>query len=177
MTEGYYVQVVGGIPGQPDLGNADPVRQAALQASVFQQNQAIKEAAVAGGRYVAPNTGHDPMAPMWASQPGNGNVPIAGWTCQNSTVSGPFPPYTAANTGTVPDWTSDPNPAAAGSYSMSSPPVYNDFQSREPQGATAGAGGGAIGAPFWDAPGAQEADNPNTSSQFSQGSIGQSLEW
>jgi hypothetical protein len=167
MTEGYWVQVVGGIPGQPDLGNADPVRQAALQASVFQQNQAIKEAAVAAGTYVAPNTGHDPSGPEWASQPGLGNVPIQGWTVQNS-VGSPFPPYSAVGMGTTPDWTSDPNPAAAGSYDMT--PVRSDGDYNP-------LNQGPIGSPFFDAPGAQQPDNPNTSSQFSQGAIGQSLEW
>lgn len=165
---GYWTQIQGGIYGQPDLGGADPVTQAELQNAVFQRNQLIKEAASVAGTYVAPNTGHDGNAPMWASQPGNGNPPLQGWTCQNSTGS-PFPPYTAANTGMVPDWTSDPNPAAAGAYDMTSPPFYGGQYNPLNQG--------PIGSPFFDAPGAQIADNPNTSSRFSQGHIGQSLEW
>jgi hypothetical protein len=181
---GYYVQVVGGIPGQPDLGNADPVRQAALQQSVFQQNQAIKEAAVVAGVYVPPGTGSGPpSAPEWANQVGGpSNVPIVGWTAQNSRAGTAFVAqpgqWMATDMGTVPDWTSDPNPAAAGSYDMTSPPVYNDFQRADTlQGAVPDAGGGPIGGPFFDAPGAQLPDDPNTSSQFSQGHIGQSLEW
>ena len=94
-------------------------------------------------------------------------------------TSGPFvQPWTAQYMGTIPDWTSDPNPAAAGSYDMTPVVAYNDFQRADTlQGATANAGGGPIGSPFYDAPGAQLPDNPNTEARWSQGSIGQSLEW
>ena len=183
MTLGYHTQLEPGIPGQPDGGNADPVRQAALQQSVFEQNQAIKEAAVSRGTYVPPGTGSgEPQAPMWANQPGGpGNMPIVGWTVQNS-AGNPFVEqpgtWTGVDMGTVPDWTSDPNPAAAGSYDMTQVPAYNDFQRADTlQGASPDAGGGPIGSPFFDAPGAQDPDNPNTAAEYSQGSTGQSLEW
>lgn len=180
---GYHQPYFGGIYGTPNPAtDSSPVSLAAQQQAVFAQNQAIKEAAVARGVYVPSATGNEPQQPEWASQSGGpANLPVVGWTAQNH-VGQPFVSqpglWTAAHMGTVPDWTSDPNPAAAGSYSMTAPTVGNDFQRSDTlQGATAGAGGGAIGAPFFDAPGAQEPDNPNTSSEFSQGSVGQNLEW
>lgn len=118
--------------------------------------------------YVPPGMGYGPDAPEWATQPGGpANLPIVGWTCQNSTGS-PFAPWSAQDMGTVPDWTSDPNPAAAGSYDMNvtvTPEAPNTLNR------------GPIGAPFFDAPGADAPLNPNTSSQFSQGHIGGDLEW
>jgi len=127
---------------------------------------------VNSGTYVPPGTGNGPQQPEWADQSGGpANLPVVGWTAQKNTGQ-PFVAqpgkWTAQDMGTVPDWTSDPNPAAAGSYDMTSPPVYNDYNPLNE---------GPIGAPFFDAPGAQEPDNPNTSSQFSQGSSGQNLEW
>jgi hypothetical protein len=82
----------------------------------------------------------------------------------------PFPAYTAENMGRIPDWTSDANSAGAGSYDMTQVVAYGDYN---PLNA------GPIGEPFFDAPGAQEPSNPNTSSQYSQGSIGGGggLEW
>jgi hypothetical protein len=179
---GYHEPYYGGIYGTgTEASESDPVARAALQQAAFAHNQAIKEAAVARGTYVPPGTGNGPQQPMWADQSGGpANLPIVGWTAQSHTAQAfVVQPgkWTAAGMGTVPDWTSDPNPAAAGSYDMTSPPAYNDYRRSDTvQGATAGAGGGAIGAPFFDAPGAQEPDNPNTSSQYSQGSVGP-LEW
>ena len=77
-------------------------------------------------------------------------------------------PGAPGSIGTTPDWTSDPNPAAAGAYDMTPVRSDGDFNPLNR---------GPIGAPFFDAPGAQQPDNPNTSSEFSQGAIGQSLEW
>ena len=180
---GYRELYYGGIYGTgTEQSESDPVARAALQQSAFAQNQAIKEAAVAKGVYVPPGTGNGPQQPMWADQSGGpSNLPVVGWTAQKN-VGQPFVEqpgtWTAVDMGTVPDWTSDPNPAAAGSYDMTSPPVYNDFQRADTlQGATPNAGDGPIGSPFYDAPGAQLPDNPNTEARYSQGASGQNLEW
>ena len=77
----------------PSAGDPSPVTRAALQNSVFQMNQTIKEAAVVAGVYVPPGTGHGPNAPQWATQPGLGNLPKIGWTVQNSGLS-PVPVIT-----------------------------------------------------------------------------------
>lgn len=169
---GYFQQIQGGIPGQPDLGNADPVRQAALQQSVFAQNQAIKEAAVVAGTYVPPGTGNAPSAPEWASQSGGpANLPIVGWTAQKD-VGTPFvtepDEWTAKDMGRIPDWTSDANSAGGGSYDMT--PVRSDGDYNP-------LNRGPIGEPFFDAPGAQEPNNPNTSSKYSAGTLGGFSEW
>ena len=127
---GYFPQVQGGIFGQPDLGGADPVRQAALQEAAVQTNLRIKEGLVlssGGGGYVPPALGYPgPSAPEWANQPGGpGNVATIGWTAQNGSGSA-FPPYSTENIGGVPDWTSDANPAGAGAYDQTQVVAYGD---------------------------------------------------
>ena len=111
MTLGYHTQLEPGILGtSPSTSDAfdypapfdqmgpfdgplafqtdsDPFRQAALQEAVFQQNQAVKEAAVAAGLYVPPGMGYGPSAPEWATQPGLGNLPKIGWTVQQPIIS------------------------------------------------------------------------------------------
>ena len=169
---GYHQQLQGGIFGQPDLGNADPRRQAALQEAAVQQNLLLKEAAVTAGVYVPPGTGNSQNAPEWASQPGGpSNMPVIGWTAQNST-GGAFVEqpgeWTAKDMGRIPDWTGDNNALAAGQYDMNQVRSDGDYNplNRAP-----------IGAPFYDSPGADLPNNPNTSSKFSQGSGGGDLDW
>lgn len=101
---GYYEQSPGGIYGNPDGGNADPIRQAALQEEYAEAMLAFTQAP----GYVPPNYVHA----------GSGALPTIGWTVQNP-VGGAtaFPPYDP-NVGTIPDWTNDPNPIAAGSWDM-----------------------------------------------------------
>ena len=169
---GYHQQIQGGIFGQPDLGNADPVRQAALQEAAVQQNLLLKEAAVTAGVYVPPGTGHSQNAPQWATQPGGpSNMPVIGWTAQNGTgtafVEQPGA-WTAEEMGRIPDWTSDTNALAAGQYDMT--PIRSDGDYNPLNRAP-------LGEPFYDSPGADLPDNPNTSSQYSAGTLGGFLEW
>lgn len=107
---GYYTQVEGGQPGQPDgppLEAQAATQEAAAQASFL---------AVTSPGYVPSSCGYGgPSAPMWASQLGNGNLPKRGWTVQNDTTGSPFGDYDA-NVGFIPDWTGDSNPIAAGAY-------------------------------------------------------------
>ena len=103
--------------------SSNPVSRAALQEAAFQTNQRIKEA-IATTSYVPPGTGYGESSPNWAVQPGGGNPPITGWTAQNGAGGPAFRPYSSEGIGTVPDWTSDPNPAAAGSYDATPSPGF-----------------------------------------------------
>lgn len=112
---GYFQQIQGGIYGQPDGGNSDPVSRAALQEQYAQMAAAMTT--VEG--HVALAEGYQQSAPEWASQPGGpANVPISGWTAQNSTGPAFHQPYVATDMGRIPDWTSDSNALAAGQYDM-----------------------------------------------------------
>lgn len=98
---GYYAQVEGGVFGQPDGGNSDPVTRAELQ-----------EASAVLSRSFTTQPGYVPACYV---QMAAGNPPIIGWTVQKDAGS-PFRPYTP--TGHIPDWTSDVNPIGAGSFDM-----------------------------------------------------------
>lgn len=128
MDIGYHPQIQGGIYGQPDLGDADPARQAALQELAMQANLRVKEGLVlSDAGYVPPGTGYGPSAPEWATQAGGpANLPKVGWTAQNSTGS-PFGPYDDSEIGGIPDWTSDANSAGGGRWDQTSPIAYGDY--------------------------------------------------
>jgi hypothetical protein len=122
--------------------------------------------------YVPPGMGYGASAPMWATQIGGpSNLPRIGWTVQNAGSVGAFVEqpgeWTAQHMGRIPDWTSDPNPAGAGQYDMT--PVRSDGDYNP-------LNRGPIGAPFFDAPGADQPPNPNTAQDIT-GTIGGDLEW
>lgn len=150
---GYHPQIQGGIPGQPDLGGADPVRQAELQEASMQANLRIKEELVlnpGGGGYIPPGLGRSAPGPQWASQPGGPeNTPIIGWTAQQSSGPAFIEPYVATGMGEIPDWTSDANSAGAGTYDQTPVVAYGDYNplNRAPIGDNDGDFFGAMGVP------------------------------
>ena len=99
---GYHQQIQGGIFGRPNPAtDSDPVSRAALQA---------KFAAMATVAASAPGA-----VPPSYEHLGGGNVARVGWTAQKPAQS-VFPPYTAADTGRIPDWEDDANSTAGGRY-------------------------------------------------------------
>lgn len=116
MAELGYHEPIPGIYGTANPAtDSSPEQRAALQNRFAQQ--AILMAG--GPGYVPPNMGYGADAPEWSTLPGGPtHLPVIGWTAQNAGNTPAFYPTTAEDTGMVPDWTSDPNPAAAGSYDM-----------------------------------------------------------
>lgn len=110
---GYYQPQAGVHYGTPNPAtDSDPVSRAALQDQVTQQQ--ILRASQPG--YVPPSyEGNPGVGPSNQQVGGPSNLPIVGWTCQNS--KGPaFEPYTAEGMGHTPNWTSDANAIGAGAF-------------------------------------------------------------
>jgi hypothetical protein len=140
-----YFEPTPGIYGTAfEATDSDPIKRAALQ-----------EASAALARSFTTVPGYVP--PNYAGRPGTGALPKVGWTCQNATEP-VFPPYTP--TKFTPDWTGDPNGIGAGQFDMNQ--VFGDMAVNPLNRAPIG----EMDYIPTDQP------NPNTSSQFSQGSIG-----
>lgn len=106
----------------------------------MQANQVIKESIVTSG-YVPPGLGYGAPALVWPTTPaGPGPMARIGWTVQNAGNTPAFPPYSTEGIGTIPDWTSDPNALAAGSYDATPAPTMfpPNRLNRAPVGAGAG---------------------------------------
>lgn len=149
-----YAPIPGAIYGRasPET-DSDPIQRAALQDQYAQRSIVLSKA---------------PGAVPWSYEHlGSGNPAVIGWTAQKDAGTPVFPPYSAVGMGRVPDWTGDPNPVAAGSYDQTQVVAYGDYNPLNR---------GPIGTPFWDAPGADLPNNPNTGQDVG-GTIGQSLEW
>lgn len=116
MAELGYFEPVPGIYGTPNPAtDSSPEQRAALQESFAQKAIALAQAP----GHIPLSAGYGANAPQWATQPGGPtHLPVIGWTAQNAGNRPAFYPYDAEGIGTVPDWTADPNPAAAGSYDM-----------------------------------------------------------
>jgi len=145
-----YFEPVPGIYGTANPAtDSSPASRAALQEAAFMTNQRIKEGIVTDG-YVPPGLGYSSPADMWPDTPGGpGTIARIGWTAQNAGTTPAFYPYSTEDIGTVPDWTSDPNPAAAGSYDMNATvaPYPVDTLNRAPIGQNDGDFFGAMGVP------------------------------
>lgn len=133
--------------------DSDPESRAALQNASAQLQFTLTTAP----GYVPPNYIH----------PGSGSLPIIGWTAQNGYGTAAFHPYNP-HVGTTPDWTADANSAGAGRYDQTQVVAYGDYNPLNR---------GPLGSPFYDAPGAQEPENPNTLPQDVSGTSGQDLEY
>lgn len=155
MSELGYHEPVPGIYGTPNPAtSSNPVSRAALQNAAVMLNQQIKER-IMTTTYVPPGLGYGANADEWATQPaGPGTMARIGWTAQNAGNTPAFYPYSTEGIGMVPDWTSDPNPAAAGSYDM------NVVVSPYPPNALNRAPSGTNDGDFFQAMGV--APNPNT---------------
>jgi hypothetical protein len=108
---GYFEQIEGGVYGTANPAtDPSPEDRYALQAA----SAALAQSLTTVPGYVPPSY----------ERQGTGALPTVGWTCQNP--NGPvFPPYTP--TGRTPDWNAEGNPAAGGSYDMTSPVAYGDY--------------------------------------------------
>jgi hypothetical protein len=149
---GYYQQIQGGIFGQPDGGNSDPVSRAALQEAAAQAN--ILCAETAGS------------VPQCYERLGTGNPATIGWTAQKDTGAA-FPPYTAQDTGFTPDWTADANPVGAGAYDMNPAVVAAPYTALNQAPIGEAFFDGAMGVP----------PNPNVPAYDVGGSAGDDLEY
>lgn len=115
---GYYEQIEGGVYGTPDPG--DPVTRAALQEDNAALNRSLLQ--------VPPSyEGNPGIGPSNQQAGGPSNLPIVGWTCQNSTGPAFVEPYTAEGMGHIPDWDGEGNPVAGGAYDQNPVVSYGDY--------------------------------------------------
>ena len=86
--------------------------------------------AIAGSRnYVVPQSyqGNPQNGPSNQQVGGPSNLPIIGWTAQNSEGNAFHEPYDATDMGRIPDWAGDANPIGAGTYDMNEVVAYGDY--------------------------------------------------
>jgi hypothetical protein len=125
MSELGYRELIPGIYGTPNPAtDSSPASIAALQESVTQAMIVIAETSPT---YVPQSyEGNPGQGPSNQQAGGPSNLPIRGWTAQNTTGPAFIEPYDATDMGHIPDWTGDPNSIAAGQYDMN-PVVAADF--------------------------------------------------
>lgn len=110
---GYFEQIEGGVYGTANPAtDSSPESRAALQ----EANAQLMRSFTTAPGYV----------PLSYQRLGGGNVPVIGWTCQNGNGSSPFPPYDP-DVGHIPDWNADGIPNTGGSYDMTFPVAYGDY--------------------------------------------------